>query len=189
MFHRRPNVACECISSRWAPVHLCCGRPSQEPTPCPISDVRANENVSSVLWNQWVSADAGRSLTNTRPSTKPETSSGGFHQLLKFCLSFMLWDFHWKPELQATCCQSGLSFSVGIYLADRVHSWQLRRDRANCWSLSAVLDHLLGSSHLSAEKGATPCHRGAPEPWRYPRLWLFNAAFAESFILWAPCWY
>lgn len=59
MFHRRPNVACECISAHWAPVHLFTGPPSQEPTPCPISDLWANQNVSSVLWNQWVSADAG----------------------------------------------------------------------------------------------------------------------------------
>lgn len=36
------------------------------------------------------------------------------------------------------------------------------------------------------KKRATPLHRGAPAPWRYSRLWLFNAAFAGSFILWAP---
>ncbi len=49
MFHKRPNVACECISTHWAPVHLFTGPPSQEPTPCPISDLWANQNVSSVL--------------------------------------------------------------------------------------------------------------------------------------------
>lgn len=53
-FHGKP---CECISAYWAPVHLWTGSPSQALAPYPISDLRANENVSSVLWNGWLSAE------------------------------------------------------------------------------------------------------------------------------------
>lgn len=87
MFHKRPNVnvVCKCISTHWASVHLSIGPPLQEPTPCPISDLWANENVSSVLWNQWVSADAGHRGEKWRVSPILITSSGGFQQIFKFC--------------------------------------------------------------------------------------------------------
>lgn len=109
--------------------------------------------------------------------------------------------FSYKIELRATNCQSSWKFLVDIHQLDRerifygwhcvcVSLWQPKRDRVNCWGPSAPVGPPAQFKSLVSRKiRATPPHWGAPGPWRYPRLWLFNVAFAGSFILWAPCRY
>ena len=134
---------------------------SQHPVPQVISG--ANENVSSVLWNQWVSADAGHRGEASQKQRLPGelqshgwSSSGGSQQLFKVLFKLCLLTlrvFFYKPELRAARCQSRLRFPncnspVGqregtSRLSVCMSIWQPRSD----WGPSALLDHLFSSSH------------------------------------------
>lgn len=74
-------------SPHWAAVHLFTGPTSQEPTPCPISDLWANENVSTALWKQSV-------FMKEKSSFKKSSSFCSlrrWHQhWLKFCLKLVM---------------------------------------------------------------------------------------------------
>lgn len=118
----RPNVACKCINTHWAPVHLFTGPPSQEPTPCPIRDLRANENVSLV---PWVSADAGHKGKNIFFFTETTSSKSispilmtSLHQFFAFHLNSVL--ASWVPiSSRVLAVNHVLRFPIGIHQLDR----------------------------------------------------------------------
>lgn len=102
--------------THWNPVHLFSGPISQEPTPWSISDLWAKENVSSALWNQWVSADEGhrgKEQPHSIPlfcSSKQMALSGGFQQFWKF--SFILVTFLWIVSFKPMLWAHAVSFKV-----------------------------------------------------------------------------
>lgn len=165
MFHMRPNVACECISTRWVPVHLfpSC---SQEPTPCLTRDLWAYQNDNSVLWNQWVSADAGH--RGNQPVSHKQLRPYGWHHLGDF-ITFSCF----VKALSLRFSSSPLQFNFGLL------NWPLGLHlafRVTLPGLSSLLDHL--------GIGDTPPNRGVSGPGTLPQLWLFISVLADSSILW-----
>lgn len=160
--------------------------PSQEPTPCPISDLRANQNVRAALWNQWVSADAGH-----RGDEELHTDHFLHTDEIICRASAVLWVWVWDLWESAVRQPSNwLSITLSYRLLPGI---QREIEKALCgWQSVCVSvlaaeerqDKLLRTfcsggppawfkSLVSIKIRASTAHRGAPRPRRYPHFMTF----------------
>ena len=119
----------KCISTRWAPVHLFCGPPSQEPTPCPISDLWGHRKCQlcavKAMSQCWHRTQRGRgehgrkSSSSTRTSATQMTSCGGSQQFIQVLFNppcvYTLWALDDKTRAPGySLSVKGWSFQLAL---------------------------------------------------------------------------